>query len=318
MSPAARVSWPAWRRDTGRRAARRWRARRSVRHAAMFTVGLFGAVGSVCSPQRRRTARCCRARAGQAWRSRSCWVVAGPLTRLPPQRARRDRAVLGAVSPATPMPAVAACWPALGCASDFWSRLSRRSSRWRSCWLSSQRARRPTSRPARPPLVAAALLALVFGISQLQNGCTPARSFRSGRRRRRVAFRRARAHTPDRRWTCASSARAGSTPLSPRSDVQLPDRGRDPVRVLSRHGARVTGGSRLLSFRHRAAGVRGNGIRTAAARFGDRAVLVTGLLLLLAGLLMLTCSTDTSLLFLRRVALNAVGGAVVQTPRRRS
>jgi MFS family permease len=54
----------------------------------------------------------------------------------------------------------------------------------------------------------------------------------------------------------------------------------------------------------------------AAQRFGDRVVLVTGLLLLLAGLLMLTVvEKHTSLvLFFLAVALNAVGGAVVQTP----
>ena len=54
----------------------------------------------------------------------------------------------------------------------------------------------------------------------------------------------------------------------------------------------------------------------AAARFGDRAVLVVGLLLLLAGLLVLTVvDEDTSLMVLFvAVALNAVGGAVVQTP----
>jgi MFS family permease len=54
----------------------------------------------------------------------------------------------------------------------------------------------------------------------------------------------------------------------------------------------------------------------AAARFGDRTVLVTGLLLLLAGLLTLTVlEENTSLVvFFVAVALNAIGGAVVQTP----
>jgi MFS family permease len=54
----------------------------------------------------------------------------------------------------------------------------------------------------------------------------------------------------------------------------------------------------------------------AAARIGDRAVLVTGLALLLAGLLALTQlqqSTSIAVLFIA-VALNAIGGAVVQTP----
>ncbi len=54
----------------------------------------------------------------------------------------------------------------------------------------------------------------------------------------------------------------------------------------------------------------------AATRFGDRPVLVSGLLLLLAGLLMLTAvdeNTSLAVLFVA-VALNAVGGAVVQTP----
>lgn len=54
----------------------------------------------------------------------------------------------------------------------------------------------------------------------------------------------------------------------------------------------------------------------AATRFGDRSVLVTGLLLLLAGLLMLTTVDGHSSLWLlfASVVLNAVGGAVVQTP----
>jgi MFS family permease len=54
----------------------------------------------------------------------------------------------------------------------------------------------------------------------------------------------------------------------------------------------------------------------AATRLGERTVLVTGLVLLLAGLLVLTTvgeKTSMWLLF-AAVALNAVGGAVVQTP----
>ncbi|MDG5486011.1 MFS transporter [Mycolicibacterium gadium] len=54
----------------------------------------------------------------------------------------------------------------------------------------------------------------------------------------------------------------------------------------------------------------------AAARFGDRSTLVVGLLLLLAGLLVLTTLDETTslpVLFVA-IALIAVGGAVVQTP----
>ena len=54
----------------------------------------------------------------------------------------------------------------------------------------------------------------------------------------------------------------------------------------------------------------------AAARFGDRTVLVTGLLVLLAGLLMLTVVDENTSMFVFFVvvALNAVGGVVVHTP----
>ncbi|WP_286131990.1 MFS transporter [Mycobacterium sp. IS-1556] len=54
----------------------------------------------------------------------------------------------------------------------------------------------------------------------------------------------------------------------------------------------------------------------AAEKYGDRAVLVSGLLLLLAALLLLTVVDEqTSLIvFFIAVALNAIGGAVVQTP----
>jgi MFS family permease len=53
-----------------------------------------------------------------------------------------------------------------------------------------------------------------------------------------------------------------------------------------------------------------------AARFGDRTVLVTGLLVLLAGLLMLAILDENTSMFMFfvMVALNAIGGAVVQTP----
>jgi MFS family permease len=62
--------------------------------------------------------------------------------------------------------------------------------------------------------------------------------------------------------------------------------------------------------------VAATGSGKAAERFGDRAVLVTGLLVLLAGLLTLTAiDENTSLVvFFAAVALNAVGGAIVQTP----
>ena len=54
----------------------------------------------------------------------------------------------------------------------------------------------------------------------------------------------------------------------------------------------------------------------AAARFGDRAVLVAGLLILLVGMVMLAwLDTATPIAVLGiAVALNAIGGAVVQTP----
>jgi MFS family permease len=54
----------------------------------------------------------------------------------------------------------------------------------------------------------------------------------------------------------------------------------------------------------------------AAARFGDRTVLIAGLALLLAGLVVLTVlGEETPLLVLfAAMALNAIGGAVVQTP----
>ncbi len=62
--------------------------------------------------------------------------------------------------------------------------------------------------------------------------------------------------------------------------------------------------------------VAATGSGRAAARFGDRAVLITGLALLLAGLVVLTLlGEDTPLLVLfAAIALNAIGGAVVQTP----
>lgn len=62
--------------------------------------------------------------------------------------------------------------------------------------------------------------------------------------------------------------------------------------------------------------VAATGSGRAAARVGDRAVLVAGLVLLLAGLMVLTSlGEDTPLLVLfAAIALNAIGGAVVQTP----
>jgi MFS family permease len=62
--------------------------------------------------------------------------------------------------------------------------------------------------------------------------------------------------------------------------------------------------------------VAATGSGRAAARFGDRTVLITGLALLLAGLVVLTLlGEDTPLLVLfAAIALNAIGGAVVQTP----
>ncbi|TSE02217.1 MFS transporter [Skermania sp. ID1734] len=62
--------------------------------------------------------------------------------------------------------------------------------------------------------------------------------------------------------------------------------------------------------------VAGTAAGPAATRFGERSVLVSGLAVLLAGLILMVALTETSpvpVLF-TAVALNAIGGAIVQTP----
>jgi MFS family permease len=170
-------------------------------------------------------------------------------------------------------------------------------------------------------LVAVALLALVYGISQLQTG------LRVGAlvpiavgAVAAVGFVLRETHTPD-----------------PALDLRIFGSGRFNAAVAA--GATfnfLTGGSTIL-FAFYLVTVRDDspaslglllvpatvlqalaatGSGRAAARFGDRAIVITGLLLLLAGLLMLTViDENTSLVvFFVVVALNAVGGAVVQTP----
>jgi MFS family permease len=170
-------------------------------------------------------------------------------------------------------------------------------------------------------LVAAALLSLVYGISQLQNGL------------------HAGAFVPIGVGVVAAVAfvvRETQTP-DPALDLRIFGSGRFNAAITA--GATfnfLTGGSTIL-FAFYLVTVRGEspallglllvpatvlqafaatGSGRAAARFGDRTVLITGLLLLLAGLLMLTAVDENTsmLVFFVVVALNAVGGAVVQTP----
>lgn len=170
-------------------------------------------------------------------------------------------------------------------------------------------------------LVAAALLALVYGISRLQRGFTTGALIPLVVGVLAVAgFLWRELHTPD-----------------PALDLRIFASGRFNAAVTA--GATfnfLTGGSTIL-FAYYLVTVRGEspallglllvpatllqalaatGSGRLAVRFGDRAVLVSGLLLLLAGLLVLATVTERSsmLLFFAAVALNAVGGAVVQTP----
>lgn len=170
-------------------------------------------------------------------------------------------------------------------------------------------------------LVAVALLALVYGISQLQGGP------------------HAGALVPIAAGVAAAAAFVvweNGTP-DPALDLRIFRSGRFNAAVIA--GATfnfVTGGSTIL-FAFYLVTVRGDspamlglllvpatvlqafaamGSGRAAARFSDRSVLVIGLLLLLAGLLTLTIvdeNTSLAVLFVA-IALNAVGGAVVQTP----
>lgn len=170
-------------------------------------------------------------------------------------------------------------------------------------------------------LVAAALLAFVYGVSQSQRGFT------------------AHAVIPLVVGVVAAVAfllRERST-SDPALDLRIFSSGRFNAAITA--GATfnfLTGGSTIL-FAYYLVTVRGESpallglllipatlLQAVAAtssgrlavRFGDRTVLIGGLLLLLAGLLVLATVHERSsmLLFFAAVALNAVGGAVVQTP----
>jgi MFS family permease len=170
-------------------------------------------------------------------------------------------------------------------------------------------------------LVAAALLALVYGISQMQTG------MHAGSVVpivvgvvAAVGFILRERHSPD-----------------PALDMRIFGSGRFNAAVTA--GATfnfLTGGSTILVAFYLVT-VRGDspallglllipatimqafaaaGSGKAAERFGERAVIVAGLILLIAGLLALTAideNTSLAVLFVP-VALNAVGAAVLQTP----
>ena len=170
-------------------------------------------------------------------------------------------------------------------------------------------------------LVAVALLAFVYGVSRLQRGITTAAlvplvvGVVAG-----VAFLMHERRTPD-----------------PALDLRIFSSGQFDAAITA--GATfnfLTGGSTIL-FAYYLVTVRGEspallglllipatllqaaaatGSGRLASRFGDRSVLIGGLLLLLTGLLVLATVTERSslLLFFAAVALNAIGGAVVQTP----
>ncbi|MBJ8344840.1 MFS transporter [Antrihabitans sp. YC2-6] len=169
--------------------------------------------------------------------------------------------------------------------------------------------------------VAVALVALVFGISRLEQGLEPVSvipivvGLVAG-----AAFVYRELHTPDpaldlrifrsRQFTVAVTAGAvynfltgGTTILIAYYIVAV--RAESPALL----GLLLVPATVLQAIAATGAG-------RAGERFGDRAVLIVGLSLLLAGLLMLTIldeNTSTFVLFIA-VALNAVGGAVVQTP----
>jgi MFS family permease len=170
-------------------------------------------------------------------------------------------------------------------------------------------------------LVAAALLALVYGISQLQTGA------HAGALVpivvgvvAAVAFVLRETHTTDpaldlrifssARFNAAVTAGATFNFLTGGSTILfafylVTARGESPALL----GLLLVPTTVLQAFAATGSG-------RAAQRFGDRTLLVTGLLLLLGGLLVLTAiDENTSLVvFFVAVALNAVGGAVVQTP----
>lgn len=170
-------------------------------------------------------------------------------------------------------------------------------------------------------LVATALLSTVYGISRLQTGLHAAAI-----------------------WPIVVGVAAGAAFIV--QELRTPDPALD-LRIFAsgRFNAAVvagttfnflTGGSTIL-FAYYLVTIRGEspallglllvpatlaqavaatGAGRAATRFGDRAVLIAGLLLLLAGLLVLTVIGEHSPMWVlfAAVALNAVGGAVVQTP----
>jgi MFS family permease len=170
-------------------------------------------------------------------------------------------------------------------------------------------------------LVAAALLGVVYGISRLENGLHVGAvipilaGLAAG-----AGFVMRELHTPD-----------------PALDLRIFTSARFNAAVTAGVTFNfLTGGSTVL-FAFYLVTVRGDspallglllipatvlqavaatGSGRAAARFSDRAVLVTGLALLLAGLVVLTLlAEDTPVLVLfLGIALNAIGGAVVQTP----
>ena len=154
----------------------------------MFIVGLFGAIGfGVLAAAAPNSAVLIAARAGAVWRSRSCWDCRWPLINavFPPERRAAAIALyLGAgFALTTPMPALGSLLAEhLGWRTGFLVAPVAAADRAgdRVCASCPRHCgRRDASTCPASLLVAAALLALVYGISQLQSGCMPARSFPS-------------------------------------------------------------------------------------------------------------------------------------------
>lgn len=170
-------------------------------------------------------------------------------------------------------------------------------------------------------LIAAALLALVYGISQLQGGphagalvplgigVVAAVAF---------VFREMRASEPaldlrifrSGRFNAAVTAGATFNFLTGGSTILFAFY----LVTVRRESPAVLGLLLLPATALQALAATASG--RAARKFGDRVVLVSGLLLLVAGLLVLTIVDEhtSRVVFFVAVALNAVGGAVVQTP----
>jgi Major Facilitator Superfamily len=242
----------------------------------------------------------------------------------PERRAAAIALYLGAgFALTTPMPALGSLLAEHGLAHRVSRRTGRRVDR---AGDSSSVCARNTSR-ARPThiagltFMAVALLALVYGISQLQGGA------------------HAGALVPLAIGVVAAVAflfREMRT-SDPALDLRIFRSGRFNAAVAA--GATfnfLTGGSTIL-FAFYLVTVRGEspallglllvpatalqalaatGSGRAARKLGDRVVVVSGLLVLLAGLLVLTIVDEhtSPVVFFVAVALNAVGGAVVQTP----